>query len=220
MTEEDPSIWINEMRRIIGWGVEDPNKPTIIWYPVEPELTYVANILSVDIEIRNVEDLGTIPGSEFVYHDPNNLLFHEMGLTIVNYQQNNKLKKVKLTFLNVAFFEFTEFAMADSPTFKELESECNMRYYLKPLEGIIMSNIERDYSYSGAFCLWKCDESPLIGRLRERNMNELNYDHDEHSFARALLKLTHFEISCNQIGEFHIIGTDVQIEDLGPYSSC
>jgi hypothetical protein len=75
-------------------------------------------------------------------------------------------------------------------------------YDVAALQGVAGFYIQEpeDDSY-GAFCLWECENSPLIEDLTARWNNRPS---DE---GRTLLR--HFETSCDELGLFQFVAGDV-----------
>jgi len=181
----------------------DPLQRVRRWRPIEPELTNFHDIISLTFDIAT--DRGTsdryrpftekLPGTPWPWQRA--VLTFQGG-------PHDGIVPVRCTFDGLVQFEFLQDdflpKMGDPGPWRD-------SYDVAALQGVAGFYIQEpeDDSY-GAFCLWECENSPLIEDLTARWNNRPS---DE---GRTLLR--HFETSCDELGLFQFVAGDVTVEVL------
>jgi hypothetical protein len=150
--------------------VQESTGPIRRWRAVEPELTHFHDLISLDFDIAT--DRGTSDTYEQVTTRPGRggqwpwqrLLLTFWGGPLGT--EHHKAIAIRCTFDGLVFFRFLQDDFEPKITEVEAQSDVFDRGSLRGIPGYV--NREDLPDTVGAFCLWECEDSPLIEQLVAR----------------------------------------------------
>ena len=179
------------------------------WRPVEPELTHFHDIISFDFDIAT--DRGTSDTYEPVATRPDpgglwpwqRLLLNFWGGPLGG--EHRRALRVRATFDGLVYLTFLQDDFLPKISEPEAQLDSYDQDQLRGVPGYAQDRLDDDSV--GAFCLWECETSPLVDKLISRWQ-------PWRPLAERRPWLRHFNTSCNELGFFEIVASDVKIERL------
>lgn len=114
--------------------------------------------------------------------------------------------RAELCFLNVTLWDFTWHSMGESQIDQVMAEGGEILYDVEPLRVVSHFSIRGErFQPHGAFCLWECLGSPLIGRLAE-GWRSHRATIDERTGV-----MRHYRLSADEVGTLHVVCTGVEI---------
>lgn len=125
---------------------------------------------------------------------------------------SKKLFPASITFFNVVMFHYQESEFGEGSAIDYAFSQVSESVYhnesLTKEAGFLIT--EQTTSH-GAFCLWVCDESPVVDQI----VGGWKPWIDSEEKKRVL---RHYRISSNDLGEFNIVCTGTAVKRIGNHS--
>jgi hypothetical protein len=188
--------------------LENPSQPVRRWKAIEPEMTHFHDIISLTF------DMGSDRGTSDTYGEattrPNNSDSFPWQRMVLSFwggplSAERPAVPVRCTFSGLVYFRFLQADFA--PKMDEPEAQLDLfdRESLRNAAGY--SHRDDLPDSMGAFCLWECDDSPLIDQFISRW-------EPWRPLAQRRPWLRHFHSSCDELGEFELVAGDVTIERL------
>lgn len=175
----------------------------ITWEPVQPKDTHCFDVLDVSFDCkseRTSEGRDSEIRNQKLNQAPN--LWQKVTLRIAAWPRP---KETLITITNVIHFSFVQFEFAESDPIDRLFEGREIAYHVESLASAGF-NIRAGVRYNthGAFCLWVCQNSPLVSRLALKGSLR--------GYERALeSQLRHFELTCDDLGTFHFVGSSAEV---------
>jgi hypothetical protein len=183
---------------------------SLTWRPVEPERTRFHDIVSFDVDLQSQRgttarsDTATAPGSGA------RTLWQTIVLTISGGRIDDEHPRpvpVRIIFEGVVFFRYVEgeFGYPEVLAYP-LPTKVAEWYETGSLESAGFPVTEERNRY-GAFCLWECDDSPLVEQLVKHWQRDF-------PLAERRAMFRHFRTSCQALGTLDVVARAVSVTAL------
>ena len=188
----------------------------MVWHAVDPVLTHCLDVLSIDLDLKaeRTSETGRDDDFDLLKSGPPWLWQRIVMRIVAGRLSQNDTFVTSITFANVAMFHFEQIEFERHGLIESVMSAHGGGLYstrgLTSEAGFNVPDQQGDQlSTFGAFCLWVCDESPIVRQLAGGwKPWLLNVE-----AKRAVLK--HFMISCDELGTFHVLATGATTEREG-----
>jgi len=184
---------------------QEPPSRVRRWRAVEPELTHFLDLISLDFDIAT--DRGTSDRYEQLTTRPSRGAQWPWQRLVLTFWggplQSRQTIPVRCIFEGLVFFSFLQDDF--EPKINEVEAKQDI-FDSESLGGLYVHQGDLPDSV-GAFCLWECDDSPLIEKLVARWQPWRPIEE-----RRPWLR--HFRTSCDELGDFEFVAGDVTIEKV------
>ena len=200
----------------------------ILWRPVEPLLTHCLTVDAIDFHIRpESTSEGMWTDDPSVYDQAAKAgLWQQVTLHISAEWTGlgaTTAVPVKIDFRGVVLFHFIQAELEANISRKQIiemayPANVDEWYDTGPLIGAPGWNVTEPRNRTGGFCLWTCDDSPLIDQLVSHWTMTKVFDRRSAStvVARASV-FHHYQISQDDLGTFDLAATGVSVErQMGP----
>jgi hypothetical protein len=192
----------------------------LTWHPVEPTLTHCVDIRSIELDFKSERNSEGLRDDDFeTLKSAPEWLWQQIVMTIVAQSMTGNpperiLFDTEITFRNVIMFYFNEFEFRQGSVIDHLMSEHGDSIYdkggLSRESGFFLSG---DSGNSvGEFCLWVCDNSPIVGQFAQGWKPWTSLD-------ERLKLFRHYRITSDDLGSFHIVCTQANVRRLDADSS-
>jgi len=185
----------------------DAKQPNQLWRAVEPELTHFHDIISLEFDIAT--DRGTSDTYQPIVVPPaggQSWPWQCLTLTIRGGPldaEHRQAVPIRIVFDGLVYFRFLQDDF--QPRLDEPDSTTDI-FEREPLRGAAgYSSLDLPDSVGG-FCLWECDDSPLVRKFVQRWERRLG--------RKDGRWLRHFRTSCDELGEFEVVAGNLTIERL------
>jgi hypothetical protein len=186
----------------------------IAWYPVEPSLTHCADIRSIEFDIKSGRTSEALRDDDLeTFKSGQPWLWQRIQMTLVAQASAEDAPGVafldtSITFRNVVMFHFQEFEFGGGSVIEDVMSQGgDSIFHKESLTKEAGFFVTGEISSYGAFCLWVCDNSPLVDRVISRWKTWTSLEGRQSVFR-------HYQISCDDLGTFHIVCTRADVKRL------
>jgi hypothetical protein len=194
----------------------------MLWRPVEPLLTHCRAVDSIDYHVRsestsegmwsdNPDDYRQAGDRGLWQRVTLNILADPRGLGAT------RAVPVEIDFRGVVLFHFAQAEFEASILQRQIIEACypanvDEWYDTEPLMAMPGWAVKEPRSRWGAFCLWVCDESPLVDQLvASWRSPKLDVEDRSRVVARSSV-FRHYEIGQDDLGTFHIVAIGVSVK--------
>jgi len=199
--------------------VEGSPRRLVLWRAVQPQLTHCHSIQEITFDIH--EERGTTDShTDSIEFSPIEAWpWQRIVMTIFggSLGKVNTAGPVELDFTGVIYFQFIEAEFnTDHVAKTSMPEDVDVWYDQNGLDEsagfgsspALESLIVNGRARFGAFCLWECDNSPLVDRL------VAEWRKPGTTFEQRRSVLRHFSLGCDETGSFEIVARSVSVKRL------